>query len=354
MNKTAKRILYIIIAVLILAVIVYPKLPKSEVKGTSDQAIQDTPLLTVNAVVLNEEPLKNEVKVTGSLIADESVALNTELAGKVEFISFQEGERVKKGTVLLALNDDEILAEIEKLQFTKKLNESNENRQKQLLDKEAISREEYENSLTSLNTIKSEIKVLQARLAKHYLKAPFDGVIGLRDISEGGYLNPGTRVADLYKIDPIKLEFAIPSKYISLVNKGDKINFSTDAYEDMFYGEIYAIEPQIDPETRSIRIRASSENTDGKHFPGQFARITLILQTIPNAILIPTEAVIPELSGKKVFIYKNGKSEPRQVTTGIRTDKRIQVTEGLSKGDTVITSGILQVSPGMEVNVNIN
>ncbi|MEQ8626179.1 efflux RND transporter periplasmic adaptor subunit [Ekhidna sp.] len=350
-----KRILYLVIILVVIGLIAYPKLPK----GTSTEA-GDAPSntqsekLTVNAIIVNSEQLANTVNVTGSLIADESVVLNSELSGKIEKISFKEGQRVTKGQTIVTLNDDEILAEIEKLQFTKKLNEDDEYRQKVLLEKEAISREEYETALTTLNTVKSEIKVLEARLQKHYIKAPFSGITGFRDIAEGSYLNPGARITELYRINPIKLEFNIPSKYISLVNNGDQLTFEVDGYDEQFAGEIYAVEPLIDPQTRSISLRARASNDESKLFPGQFARVSLTLETIPNALMIPTESVIPELSGKKVFLYKNGQVTPVQVSTGIRTEDRIQVTSGINEGDTVITTGILQIGPGMPVNVTIN
>lgn len=354
MKKPVKRILYIVIVLVIIGLIAYPKLPMNTGdEPETGQAAPQSQMLTVNAVVVNAESLENKVNVTGSLIADESVILNSELAGKIEKISFYEGQRVNKGATIVTLNDDEILAEIEKLQYTKKLNEDNEYRQKVLLEKEAISREEYETALTTLNTVKSELKVLQARLEKHYIKAPFSGITGFRDIAEGSYLNPGARITELYKINPIKLEFNIPSKYISLVNKGDQLSFDVDGYDEQFAGEIYAIEPLIDPQTRSISIRAKAKNDESKLYPGQFARVSLILETIPNALMIPTESVIPELSGKKAFLYKNGKVSAAQITTGIRTEDRIQVTSGISKGDTVITTGILQIGPEMPVNVTI-
>lgn len=353
MNKNIKRTLYIVIAILVIGLIAYPKLPKGDEANAAEAQAKGPSIITVDAIVLKKEALKNQVNSTGTLLADESVVLNAEVAGKIETLSFDEGQKVKKGALLLRLNDDETLAEIEKLQYTRQLNEDNEFRQKQLLEKEAISREEYETALTTLNTTLSEIKVLKARLEKHYIRAPFDGVVGLRDISEGGYLNPGTRVADLYKTDPIKVEFMIPSKYISLVNEGDKIIFEVDAYEEPFEGSIYAVEPQIDPQTRSIRLRAKADNTEGKLYPGQFARVTLTLETIPGALMAPTEAIIPELNGKKVFQYKNGKVHSQQITTGIRTEDVLQILSGLSEGDTVITSGLLQIGQGVPVNVKV-
>ncbi len=352
MNKTLKRIIYIAIGVVIVAAIAYPKLPIGDNSSPDGPGPAARPKLTVDGLVVKGQDLKNQINITGTILADESVLLNSELAGKVSEILFDEGQFIKKGKLLVRLNDEEIKADLQRLQFILKLNKDSEYRQKQLLEKEAISREEYETALTTLNTSQAEIKVLQARLEKHYIKAPFNGVVGLRTVSVGSYLNPGNSIAELFKINPVKIEFNVPSKYLQLVNEGDQVNFTVDAYpNETFTGSIYAVEPQIDPQTRSIRLRAKANNDDRKLFPGQFARINLILETIPNALLIPTEAVIPELNGKRIFLYKNGKVTSQSITTGLRMEDNVQVESGISPGDTVITTGILQINQGSEVNI---
>ncbi len=355
MNKTIKRILYIGIFIVIVGAIVYPKLPNNDAEDTSGQRSGARPKITVDGLIVKGQQLKNQINITGTILADESVLLNSEVAGKVSEILFDEGQSIKKGKLLVRLNDDEIKADLDRLRFILKLNKDNEYRQKQLLEKEAISQEEYETALTTLNTSQAEIRVLQARLDKHYIRAPFDGIVGLRSISVGSFLNPGNPIAELSRINPIKIEFNVPSKYLQLVNVGDQISFRVDAYPDeSFNGKIYAVEPQIDPQTRSIRIRAKADNDENKLFPGQFASITLILEVIPNALLIPTEAVIPELNGKRVFLYKNGVVGSQSVVTGLRSEEYVEVVEGLNPEDTVITSGILQINQGSEVNVKLD
>ncbi|MEM7550745.1 MAG: efflux RND transporter periplasmic adaptor subunit [Bacteroidota bacterium] len=354
MNKTLKRILYSVLALFILAIIIYPKLPdfgKDEQQEAAGE--KEKKLLKVNAVIANYEPLESIVKITGSVLADESVDLNSEVSATVKEIHFEEGDEAKQGQLLLTLNDDEIVAELEKERFTKKLREDNERRQKQLLDKEAISQEEYEISLTEYNTSLAQIKVLEARLQKYRIRAPFGGFIGLRSISVGSYVNPGEMIATLYKTNPVKLDFAIPGRYLEKVNKGDKLYFTVDGYDETFEGAIYAIEPQIDPETRSLKLRAISQNPEGKLLPGQFAKIRLVLESIEESIQVPTQSIIPELNGKRIFVYASGIVESRSITTGIRSEENIQVLTGLQPGDTVITSGILQLRQGMEVDLNI-
>lgn len=354
MKSIFKRILYFIIGIVIIGLIIYPKLPegsKSNASPVSDS--NNNELFTVDGIVVTPTMLNNTIRITGTIQADETVDLNSEVSGKIEDILFKEGEFVSKGEHLVILNDDELIAELEKLRFTKKLLKESEYRQRLLLEKEAISQEEYDIALTELNTANADINVTQAKLDKHIIKAPFDGKIGLRNVSIGSYINPGELIARVYKMDRIKLDFSIPGRYLSKVNIGDKLSFKVDAYNETFFGTIYAIEPQINLESRNLKVRAYAKNTDGKLLPGQFAKIDLILEEIDNAFMLPTESVIPELNGQKVFVYQHGTVGSKSITTGIRNEDKVQVTDGLMVGDTVITSGILQIRQGMPVKVNI-
>lgn len=353
MNSTAKKVLISAIILIAIGFVIFPQLNVDGKKETVNAPAAEADKLPVSAMVVKSSNLDNDLRSTGSLLANESVTLKSEVSGIVEKINFKEGQRVRKGQLLVQLNDDELRAEVEKLQFTRKLNEDIEYRQKQLLEREAISKEEYETVLTTLNTTRSEIKVQQVRLDKHQIRAPFDGIIGLRSVSVGSYLNPADNIVTIYNINPIKIDFSVPGKYLTEVNPGDKITFTTAAHDESFMGEIYAIEPQIDPKTRSLKIRGVSPNKDNKLLPGQFAQIQLTIESFDSALMIPTEAVIPELNGKKVFVYKNGAAQSQQIETGIRTADQIQVINGLSAGDTVITSGTLQLRQGTAVAVEI-
>jgi len=350
MNKALKSVLFIAIAVIIVGLILYPKL-KPEEQGPVMASPQSSSILPVEAKVILPERIENIIRITGAIIANESVALKSEISGKIENIYFQEGQRVKKGDLLLTINDEEIVAQLERLKYTQQLNEDMEYRQRQLLEKEAISREEYEIALTTLKTTLSDIKEREARIAKHRLIAPFDGIIGLRQISEGSYITPADLVANIYNINPIKIEFSIPGKYSPMVNKGDSINFKTEASDDEFTGVIYAVEPRIDPRTRTLQIRAICSNDREILIPGQFANIDYILNVLPDALMVPSESVIPELNSHKVFTYKNGLVSQENVNIGLRTENDVQITQGINPGDTVITTGILQIRQGMPVDV---
>lgn len=307
--------------------------------------------LSVNAIVIKPAPLDNKLNVTGSVLPNESLELKSEVSGKIISIQFREGKQVKKGDLLIQMNDDEIKALLEKQRYNQKLNEDNEFRQRKLLEKDAISQEEYDNALNRLNTTVADIRLLEAQLAKTRIQAPFDGVIGLRFVSEGAYISPNNVIATLYNISPAKLEFAVPGRYSTQIAPGKKIRFAIESDLQVYEGQVYAIEPRIDPATRTLTIRAMAENRQGRLLPGQFVKVELILESLSNAILVPTEAVIPEQAGKKVFVMENGKAKEVFIETGIRTANSLEVLSGLKANDTLLTTGILQLRPGMDVQI---
>lgn len=341
----------IVVVVLLLAI---PKLGWFSSKNTGGDAKGSpgaTPALPVEAMVVKPARLDNKLVVTGTVLANESLELKSEISGKITHIAFQEGANVKKGSVLIQINDEEIRAQLIKQKHNQKLNEDNEFRQRKLLEKDAISQEEYDNALNRLNTAVADVQLLEAQLAKTRIMAPFDGIIGLRYVSEGAYLSPNTTIATLYNNTPAKLEFAIPSRYSSAVTAGKEINFKTEGDTIRYLGKVYAIEPRIDQDTRTLRLRALADNSKGRLLPGQFVELELILGSTSNAILIPTESVIPEQGGKKVFVLVDGKVTEVAIETGIRTNRDLEVTSGLKHGDTVLTTGILQLRTGMDIQI---
>lgn len=358
MSKTVKRILTITIVLVIVFLIALPKLDFLRAKDNEETATATArpanPVIPVNAVVVAPQKLDNKIQVTGAIQANESLEIKSEISGKVTSINFEEGQRVRKGSLLLTINDEELLAQLEKLKYSKKLREESEYRQRMLLEKEAISQEEYDQALTELNTARADIRLIEAQIDKSRIRAPFDGIIGLRYVSEGSYITPQTTVATFSNIDPAKIEFSIPGKYSNDVQVGDIIEFSTESSDDVYQGKIYAIEPQIDPETRTLRMRAISPNQDRRLLPGQFARVDLILDREEDALLVPSQAVIPEMNGHKVFVVNNGEAESRSVEVGIRTNREVEIRSGITPQDTVITSGLLQIKPGSKLDVSLS
>jgi len=360
MNTTIKRFLIAVIVLVVVFLMARTKITQMLNSGIggekAGEVVRPNPqaqVLTVEAMVVSPERVDNKIAVTGSVVANENVEITSEISGKIIGIHFQEGQRVKKGELLISLNDDELKAQVEKLKYNRKLYQDTEFRQRKLLEREAISREEYEQALTVVNTNMADIKVVEAQLAKTKITAPFEGIIGLRKVSLGAYITPNDIITSLYNINPAKIEFSIPGKYNSQVSTGKEITFTVDGTDEIFSGKVYAVEPKIDERTRTLTMKALCPNPKGTLLPGQFAKVNLILQSIDNAIMLPSESVVPELNGHKVFVVKDGKVNSVPVEIGIRTDRAIQITSGLNRMDTVLTSGILQVRPGLPVTVTI-
>lgn len=354
MSKNLKTVLSIIIVLVVIFLIALPKLPlfKEESNATpSETQARSNKAVPVRTISLKTQSLDNEIKVTGAILANESIELASEISGKISGIYFKEGDNVKKGEVLIKINDEDLRAQLEKLKYTKQLNENMESRMSQLLKRDAISQEEYDISLTELQTSSADINVLQAQIDKATIKAPFAGVIGLRYVSEGSYIAPSTLIATLYNIDPAKIEFSVPGKYSSLVTRGDNISFTTEGSEELFAGEVYATEPKIDPVTRTLLVRAISPNKQNKLIPGQFVRISLNLGRNEEAIMVPSIAIIPEADGHLVYLVRDGKADSVKVKIGKRTAQEVEIVSGVNVGDSLVISGVQQIKDGTVVQV---
>ncbi len=355
MNKRLKLVSTILIIIIATVIVAYPKLKpllksgfKSK-KGGIGILPADRRILNVSGYFIKPEPLSEFVKSTGTLRPDEEVDLSFETSGKIVSIKFTEGTRVKKGDLLAKINDRPLQAQLQKLLAEKKLTEGKEFRQRSLLDKDAISQESYDQIVTELQTIEADINLIEARISETELRAPFDGIIGLRYLSEGSYATSSTVIARLIKMSPIKIEFSIPEKYAQEIQIGYPVTFMVDGRNKNFEAKVYAVDPKIDIETRTIVLRALYPNANEELKSGRYAAITLRMSQIDNAIAIPTEALIPEMEGEKVFIYKSGKASTVPVNTGLRTESKIQITKGLNYGDTLLVTGILQLRQNLPV-----
>ncbi|WP_461789543.1 efflux RND transporter periplasmic adaptor subunit [Pedobacter sp.] len=352
-----KRYIFYLILALGLAYLVYHRISENKKiegpgGGKGAKGKGGAPL-NVDGIVVGTTDFASNLEITGSVEANEAVTLRSEVAGLVTGIYFKEGSNVSKGATLVKINDRDIQAQLKEALTKQNLSATNENRAKQLLDKGAISQEEYDTSLAELQTLKSQAQLIRAQLAKTTIVAPFSGKVGLRNISVGEYLTPNTTIANLLSTNPIKITFSVPEKYVSQIKTNSTISFNIDGSNKNFSGKVFAIEPGINEQTRTLQIKALSENADGTLVPGSFAKVKLPLATIKDAILIPTEAVIPVLEGKVVYITKGGKAQQVPVETGTRTAEQILVLSGLKVGDTVLTTGAMALKPEAEVKVKI-
>lgn len=351
--KKPARIISIILIVLVLgALLIVPKLLSEKNKNQSS-ANQNSAnqLIPVDAYVVQTIDLENEVATVGTILANEEVEIKSEVQRRITGIYFKEGSFVPKGKTLFKLEDSDLLANLNKLKLDEELNLKQQEREKQLLEKGLISQDEYDVRQTTIDKIRADMEIVNINLAKTYIQAPFSGVTGFRNVSIGSLVNSTNVLTSLQDIGRVKVDFSIPEKYISVFSPGQDITFKVEGYYDEFTGKVISYDPKINENTRSITLRSSVNNKGNKLLPGSFVKVKLELDNISNAILIPSEAVVPQLKGQSIFIYRNGIAESNDVETGLRTEKNVQIISGLSTGDTVITTNILRLKPAAKVKI---
>jgi len=309
--------------------------------------------LSVNGIIVRSQDVSDVIHVTGTLLSNKEVLIRNEVAGKLVRINFREGSRVQKGELLAKIYDDDLQAQLKKLQLDAKLLANNEKRLKDLLLIQGVSQQEYDQAQTDLLRAEADIDLVKVQIEKTEIRAPFNGQVGLEKVSEGSILGLNTEIVSIQDLGTIKLEFSIPEKYKSDILIGQTVFFTVEPGLSRHEAKIYAFEPKIDPSSRSLLVRAHCDNSDGILSPGSFARLEVPLREMKDALMIPTQAIIPELKGYKLFIRKEGKAFPVKVSLGVRNDSSIQILSGIQAGDTVLTDGIMQLRPEMPVNVNL-
>ncbi|MBQ5656769.1 MAG: efflux RND transporter periplasmic adaptor subunit [Bacteroidaceae bacterium] len=309
--------------------------------------------LNVRAVVLSQQGLTDGIFVSGSLVPDEEVNLSFESSGKITDIFFKEGTHVEKGELLAKINDAPLQADLRKKQAQVKLMQDRLFRAKALLEKEAVSKEAFQEAEANLAALEAEIEGVEAQIEQTELRAPFSGIIGLRQVSVGAYATTTTEVATLTKTAPLKVEFNVPERYAGMLPEGTELTFTAEGDLTTRNAKVYASDSRVDPETRTFAIRAIYPNADGKLIPGRYVNVNLVTQRFENTLAVPSEAIVSEMGIDKVFVCKNGKAQPVEIAKGLRTDAMVQVLRGLVPGDTVITSGTMQLRSGQNVVVSV-
>ncbi|HTE13236.1 MAG TPA: efflux RND transporter periplasmic adaptor subunit, partial [Chitinophagaceae bacterium] len=241
---------------------------------------------------------------------------------------------------------------LKKLHVQLQIANQNEQRSLQLIKIQGISQQDYDASLLNVNNIKADIEITQATIIKTEIRAPFNGKVGLKNISMGAFVTPATIVATIQQTDILKLDFSVPEKYIPQVKVGQPVQFTTEGNTKKYTAKIMATESGVTQETRSLSIRAIVQNKEAGLVPGIFAKVVLNFDPDPNAIVVPTQAIIPQARGKKVIVYQGGLAKFSDVTTGIRDSSMVQITSGLKAGDTIVTTGLLSVRPDTKIQMN--
>jgi len=360
MRKQVKWIMAGVVLLLFIGgMLIYPYIKKT-LQSTENSAGSGEPqgtgqqrqILNINAAIMKTQIMADKTRTIADIIPDEEVNLSFETSGKITDIYFQEGTHVNKGDLLAKINDKPLQAQLLKLEAQIPLAEARVERQGTLLERDAVSKEAFETVTTELEKLLADIELVKANIAQTELRAPFDGIVGLRNVSEGAYTSPSTTITKLTKIVPVKLDFPVPERYSEDIGPGTKIVFRIDGSLSDYHAQVYAIESKVDMNTRTLRARATYPNANESIKPGRYASVELTKQEINDALAIPTEALIQEMGRNIIFLYKSGRSEPIEVFTGLRTESQIQIVQGLNVGDTVIISGLMQLRTGLSVSID--
>ncbi|MDR0824103.1 MAG: efflux RND transporter periplasmic adaptor subunit [Prevotella sp.] len=359
MKKKTKIVLITIIVLLIAGMAFYPKIKalitseEAPAPAANDNKGRNTrSTLNVNAQILKFENLNEVIHIKGRSIPDEEVDLSFETSGKITGIYFKEGTSVRKGQLLAKVNDKPLQAELLKLEAQIPLAEGRVFRQKSLLAKDAVSQESYESVNTELEKLKADIELVKSRISQTELRAPFDGVIGLRLISEGTYASPSTIISRLTKIVPLKIEFSVNEADANDVKPGTSLTFTIDRDPNQYQATVYAIESNLDKQTLSLKARALYANPGGKLKPGLSAPIEIKKHEIKNTLVIPSLSTFAEMGKDIAYVYKGGKARKVIVKRGMRTASSVQILSGLSVGDTLLVTGVMQLRDGLPVVID--
>ena len=295
--------------------------------------------------VVKPTVLNQSIVVSGTVKSFEETVLMPDISGRVIMINLPEGKFVTKGTLLVKLFDSDLQASLRKMQSQLELAEQTEKRQAELLSVSGISQLDYDQTDLQVKVIKDDIEVLKVQIGKTEVYAPFDGTIGLRNISVGAQVTPNTPLATIREINLLKLDFSVPEKYSKEITAGKKVKFSVQAEDTSFDARIVAAEGGIETTTRNLKVRAVIDSKSSSLKPGAFATVELPLGTRSSALMIPSQAVIPQERDKKVIVSHNGIAQFVVIKTGVRKASEVEITDGLKSGDTVVTTGVLFIKP---------
>lgn len=308
------------------------------------------PPIPVEVATARQEPLAQELTAVGTLLADESVIIRPEIGGRISEILFEEGQRVERGALLFRLDNSIYQAELDQAQADLALSRRNADRAQELFRKGSGTARSLDEAAASLESNTARVALARARLAKTELRAPFAGVLGLRQVSVGDYVNPGQALVNLEDLDPVKVDFRVPETELARLRTGQALRIRVDAFPGRsFAGEVYALDPRIDAQARSVSLRARVGNPEAVLRPGLFARVALVVATDENAVLIPEQAVFPRGEQRLVYRVLDGKATLTPVLTGSRGNGLVQIREGLAAGDVVVTAGQIKLRDGAPV-----
>jgi len=325
---------------------------KSKEGGGQQRNSRQRGPLDVEGFLVEPREVSETVEVPGTLLPAEETQIRAEVSGRVVELHIPEGSVVEKGTILVKLFDKDLKAQLNKLQVQLQIAEKTVERQKELLDIKGISQQDYDLSGLTVDNLKADIELLKIEVSKTEIRAPYEGQVGLRNVSLGSYLSTSDVITSLRDVNQLKLEFSVPEKYAKDIGKGYHVSFRVDGGQANHTAEVIATEGNVDPNTRTLKIRSMVKARHKDLVPGVFARVNLQLGQDHAALMIPTQAVIPQARNKQVIVLRKDTAIFKVVETGIRDSAYVQIVSGLQLGDTVITTGLMAIRPSVKVKVS--
>jgi membrane fusion protein, multidrug efflux system len=302
--------------------------------------------------IVKTRSLSENIEVPGTLLPFEETQIRPEISGRIVYLNVPEGRFVSKGTVLAKLFDGDLQAQLQKLQVQQQIAEQTAVRYNELLKIGGISQQEYDLSQLQVSNLKADMELVKVDIYKTTIRAPYSGRIGLKNISSGAYVTPADLITTISQVDKLKMEFTVPEKYSGNMKTGRTVNFTVAGTNQAFSSSIMATESNIEANTRTLKVRSVVNSTSSSLVPGAFAKVTLQMDKNDQALVIPTQAIIPQARNKRVILYRNGIAKFEIVTTGIRDSSFVQITEGLKAGDTIVTTGLLAIRPDSEIKLS--
>jgi membrane fusion protein (multidrug efflux system) len=320
----------------------------------SSATAQDGPekAVPVEAAKVAAGPLSEQVTAVGTLLSNESVTVSAEIPGRLKEIHFTEGQPIEKGALLFSLDDSVYRAQLADAEAKLKLAEQTYKRTSQLFSNKYATAQSADEAVSNLAVAKAAVELASVQLDKTRIVAPFSGIVGLRKVSVGEYITAGKALVNLEAIDPVKADFRVPEKFLPAIKVGQNIRISVDAFPgETFDGKVYAIDPRIDVAGRSLLVRAKVPNKDQQLRPGLFVRVTVLLKLKEDALTVPEQAIVPQGDSQYVFKINDGKVKLTKVKLGMRRSGRVEILDGLSANDEVVTAGQLKLRDGTQVSI---
>lgn len=352
MSRPIKRTIALLALGGIFAALVVTKMSSTSKADPSAQKKGKSKAVLVTTETVEPGPLVDHLSTVGTLKPDEQMAIKNEVPGKVTRLGFEEGDRVEEGQLLLQMRNASIRARLKVKQQRIALSEKEVERSRKVLEKGGISQQEFDIKKNELEVLKAETDEIRAELDKTTVRAPFDGVVGLRSVSEGSVLTTGTEVATLHKIDPIELEFTVPERYAGRIDEGTEVRFRTHGSDAIQSATVFAIEPSLEADNRVLRLRARTDNSERNLRPGAYAQVRAVLDRKSEVLTVPAAAVVTSNESTDIWVNVDGEAQKRTIETGVRTENRVEVTDGLSAGDTVVVTGRQQLQEGAKLEVD--